>query len=67
MRILRAHVDALSSTPDLIASTERTQLEIVVRALDGGMGARIAALRMPGFARQTFAENLIFRLWFVLG
>jgi hypothetical protein len=67
MRILRAHVAALNSTPDLIASAKRRQLDIVVRALDGGMGARIAALRMPGFARQTFAENLIFRLWFVLG
>jgi glycosyltransferase involved in cell wall biosynthesis len=67
MRILRAHVDALSSTPDLIGSTERHQLDIVVRALGGGMGARIAALRMSGFVRQTFAENLIFKLWFVLG
>ena len=37
------------------------------RALDSGVRARAAALRMHGFARQTFAEDLIFRLWFLLG
>jgi hypothetical protein len=67
MRILRAHVAALSSTPELLASPERRQLDVVARALESGPGARIAALRMPGFARQTFAESLIFRLGFLLG
>ena len=67
MRILRAHVAALSSTPELLSSPERRQLDVVARALESGPGARIAALRMPGFARQTFAESLIFRLWFLLG
>jgi hypothetical protein len=67
MRILRAHVAALSATPDLLSSPVRDQLEIVARALDSGVRARATALRMSGFERQTFAESLIFRLWFLLG
>lgn len=67
MRILRAHVAALSATPHLLSSPAQGQLEIVARALDSGIGARAAALRMHGFARQTVAEDLLFRLWFLLG
>jgi hypothetical protein len=67
MRILRAHVAALSATPDLLSAPERCQLDIVARALKSGVRARTAALRMTGFARQTLAESLIFRLWFLLG
>jgi hypothetical protein len=67
MRILRAHVAALGATPHLLSSPVRQQLDIVARALEGGVRARASALRMTGFARQTFAETLIFRLWFLLG
>jgi glycosyltransferase involved in cell wall biosynthesis len=67
MRILRAHVAALRATPHLWTSPVRCQLEIVARALESGVCARAAALRMSGFARQTFAESLVFRLWFLLG
>jgi hypothetical protein len=67
MRILRAHVDALRATPHLLSGEAQSQLDIVARALESGVRARTAALRMSGFARQTFAESLIFRLWFLLG
>jgi hypothetical protein len=67
MRILRAHVAALNATPQLLSGSARCQLDVVARSLENGVGARVAALRMRGFARQTFAETLIFRLWFLLG
>jgi hypothetical protein len=67
MGILRAHVAALRATPHLLSSDGRCQLDKVARALQSGLRARIAALRMTGFARQTLAETLIFRLWFLLG
>jgi glycosyltransferase involved in cell wall biosynthesis len=67
MRILHAHVAALKAAPHLLSGPSRCQLDIVARALESGVRARIAALRMSGFARQTFAESLIFRLWFLLG
>lgn len=67
MRVLRAHVAALRATPHLLSGAASHQLAVVAGALDSGIGARTAALRMTGFARQTFAESLIFRLWFLLG
>jgi hypothetical protein len=67
MRILRAHVAALKATPHLLSGPSRCQLDIIDRALESGVRARTAALLMSGFARQTFAESLIFRLWFLLG
>lgn len=67
MRILRAHVAALRTTPHLLSDPARSELDIVGHALERGVGARMAALRVTGFARQTFAESLIFRLWFLLG
>lgn len=67
MRILRAHVAALKATPHLLSGPSRCQLDIIARALESGVRARTAALLMSGFARQTFAESLIFRLWFLLG
>jgi hypothetical protein len=67
MRVIRAHVVALGTTPHLLTEPTRCQLDHVARALQGGVRGRAAALRLKGFARQTFAETLIFRLWFLLG
>ena len=67
MRILRAHVAALRAAPDLLSEPARSQLDVIARALDTGMTARMAALRLPGFVRQSFAESVVFRLWFLLG
>ena len=67
MRILRAHVVAFGATPQLLTGPARCQLDAVAHALESGLCARAAALRINGFERQTFAETLIFRLWFLLG
>lgn len=67
MRILRAHVVAFGATPQLLTGPARCQLDTVAHALESGLCARAAALRINGFERQTFAETLIFRLWFLLG
>lgn len=65
--VLRSHVQALSEQPFLLTDLSRRQLDIVAHGLHGGYQDRLAALRLPGFHRQTWAEDMIFRLWFVMG
>ena len=68
MGVMRQHVAALADQPGLLAPDSRDQLAIVSRALaHGSPGSRAAALRLPGFRRQTWPENLLFRLWFLTG
>jgi hypothetical protein len=67
MNVLRQHVVALLAHPELMSEQARPLALAMQRALDGGLGRRIAALRTPGLRRQTWAENLIFRLWFLIG
>jgi len=31
------------------------------------LGARLRALRLRGFRRQTWLETLVFRVWFMIG
>jgi hypothetical protein len=42
-------------------------LAAIEHSRTGGIRARIRVLRLPGFVRQTWAEDLLFRLWFLLG
>ena len=42
-------------------------LTVIARGNRGGVFARLKALCLPGFVRQTWAETLLFRLWFLLG
>jgi glycosyltransferase involved in cell wall biosynthesis len=67
INLLRRHIRALQARPGLLADSARDQLTIIARAMDGGILARLAALRLTGFVRQTWQETLIFRLWFLLG
>jgi len=67
MNLLRQHVRALQTRPDLLTPDTRKQLAVVARAMDGGIRARLSALRQTGFVRQTWQETAIFRLWFLLG
>ena len=67
MALLRAHVASLRAQPHLLSTGARAQLEVIDAALAGGMLRRLRALRLPGLARQTWQETLLFRLWFVLG
>ena len=65
--MLRNHIRALRQDPHLLTSASREQLTVIARGMEGGVRARIAALRLAGFKRQTWQETLVFRLWFVLG
>lgn len=67
MRLLREHVATLEAKPDLLPDRTRLQLAVIVRGLNGGIGARLHALRLPGFVRQTWLETLVFRVWFMIG
>jgi glycosyltransferase involved in cell wall biosynthesis len=67
MNVFRQHVAALSEQSHLLSATARQQLHVVSRALESSPIRRLAALRIPGFCRQTWPETLLFRLWFMLG
>jgi hypothetical protein len=57
---LQAHSDPLSDHA-------RADLRIISTALTGGWLAKLRALTLPGFRRQTWLEDLVFRVWFLLG
>jgi hypothetical protein len=67
MRLLREHVATLEARPDLLPDETRATLTVIVTGLNGGLRARLRALRLAGFVRQTWLETLVFRLWFLLG
>ncbi len=66
MRVLRANVAGLLAQPWLLSAESRVLLEAVSRGLAGGVGPRLGALRL-GLLRQTRAETLLFRAWFLMG
>jgi hypothetical protein len=67
MNILRQHVDALVGHPDLAGAPARESLMQLQQALQGGVQARLMALRLPDLKRQTWQETLLFRIWFLIG
>jgi hypothetical protein len=67
MVVFRANVEALSAQPGLLAPQARRDLAIVSRSLRGGFIARLRALRLPGFVRNSPAQTALFRLWFLIG
>lgn len=67
MHVLRENTAALRAQPELVSTTNRAVLERIHRGLAGGVGARLLALGTPGLRRQTLAETLLFRLWFLTG
>ena len=67
MRNLRAHVGALEARADLLTPAARHDLAVIADALRGGLRQRLAALRLPGFRRQSWPEDAVFRVWFCLG
>ena len=58
---------ALDAQRHLLSPQAASELDIVKAALAGGLLCRLRALRRPGLRRQTFAEQVLFRLWFLLG
>jgi hypothetical protein len=67
MRLLRQHVAVLQAQPELLPLSTLQQLSAIGDALNGSRIARLRVLCMPGFARQTWLETLVFRVWFLLG
>jgi hypothetical protein len=67
MTVFRTNVEALSMQSALLAPQARHDLAVVSRGLRGGVVARIRALRLAGFVRNSAAQTALFRLWFIMG
>jgi hypothetical protein len=67
MTIFWRHVAALQTRSGALPDRTCSLLTIIDRAGDEGIVARLKALRIPGFTRQTWLETLLFRVWFLLG
>lgn len=71
MRVLRQNVAALAAQPALLSPSARAELAVVGAALAARVPdwpwARLRALALPGLARQTWPETLVFRVWFLFG
>lgn len=67
MAIFRGHVAALQANSDLLSDSARADLTIISTALAGGVLSKLRALTLPRFRRQTWLEDLVFRIWFLLG
>ena len=67
MSVLRQNLDALAQQTDLMSPDAAEQVLRLRRALQGGVMHRLGALGLPGLQRQTWAETMLFRLWFLIG
>lgn len=67
MTMMRQNVAALDAQRHLLTPESCEQLDRIRAALAGGMLGRLRGLRLPGLRRQTWAEQVLFRLWFMLG
>ncbi len=65
MTMMHRHADMLAEQAGRLAPQVRQDLRLVQAGLQGGLEAKIAALRCPRFRRRTLLENLLFRWWFV--
>jgi hypothetical protein len=66
MTLFWRQIAALQACPAPLPDRTRRLLAIIARANQGGLVARLRALCIPGFVRQTWAETMLFRLWFLL-
>jgi len=67
MTMFRKHVAALQTHPDLLSDRARADLIVIATALSGTLRDKLRALSLPGFRRQTRLEDMVFRIWFLLG
>lgn len=68
MNVLRQHIAALHHQPDLLTAAAARDVATLHQALRHRSPlARLPALRLPGLVRQTWAETLVFRCWFLIG
>lgn len=67
MGLMRQNVAALDSQRHLLTPQACAALDVIRDALGRGPVRRLRALRLPGLRRQTWAEQLLFRVWFLIG
>lgn len=67
MGVLRQNVAALDAQRHLLAPAACRELDLIKAGLDGNAWQKLRALRRPGLKRQTWAEQMLFRLWFLVG
>lgn len=68
MQLFRRHVDGLMAYRHALSPAALRDLEALHRALSGGLLPRLRAMRqVRSLIRQTTAETLLFRLWFLIG
>lgn len=67
MSLLRAHVAALQSAPEIMSESARAAVSVISRGLLGGPFDRIQALRLSGLRRQAHLESVLFWIWFLVG
>ena len=67
MAMMRRHVTQLDRFGDLIADEALRDVKRIELGLSGDTRRRLHALTCPGLHRQTRMENLLFRLWFMIG
>ncbi|WP_419731045.1 glycosyltransferase family 2 protein [Lichenicola sp.] len=68
MQLFRRHVDGLMAYRHALSPAALRDLEALHRALSGGLLSRLQAMRqVRSLIRQTPAETLLFRLWFLIG
>ena len=68
MQLFRRHVEGLLAYRHALSPLALRDLEALHRALSGGLLSRLRAMRqVRSLIRQTTAETLLFRLWFLIG
>lgn len=67
MHVMRENVAALRAQPGLVSTPNQAVLDRIHAGLNGGIGPRLLALGTPGLRRQTWAETMLFRIWFMVG
>ena len=67
MAVFRKNVAALLAQADAFDATVRQQLEIISESLKHHGPARLRALALPGFIRNSKLQTALFRLWFLIG
>jgi glycosyltransferase involved in cell wall biosynthesis len=67
MTMMRRHVGQLAAHAEFLTEQARGDVTRISEGLCGGIAPRSRALRCPGLKRQTELENMLFRLWFMIG
>lgn len=67
MDVFHRQIQALLAQPHLLSPEATAQLRVIEAGLNGGVLDRLAALRLRGLRRQTWAETCLFRWWFLVG